>query len=112
MSLISDLQDEHHTVLLESGNLLPKKQAPSFIPQWISAGYVARVYRNVCSCGSVTEPLFLGIYHREKSPCNAVRDTLLGRGFQIPLHQNFPIESTEIKILACASCLVSKGFAW
>lgn len=107
--LLEALRDEQTAELIATGNLRREKAKPEFIAQWVSSGYVARNEHYSCSCGYSYDHI-LGAFHRETAITGQTRYTCLAKGFQLPLGQNFPIETTEIKIAVCPSCVSSKGF--
>lgn len=107
--LLDDLQDERTEFLIREGNLRRAKAAPEFIPQWTHQGYLAKVGRNLCDCGELSDFL-IGVFSREKAATGQIRDTALARGFQIPLGKSFPVEVTEGYVKICCSCLPVKGF--
>lgn len=106
---LDDLSEEVTADLIASGNLRKEKAKPEFIAQWTSSGYVARNERYSCFCGYEYDHI-IGAFHKEKAITGQVRYTSLAKGFQIPLGQNFPIETTSHKIAVCPSCVSSKGF--
>jgi len=106
---LEDLDAERTAELIASGNLKREKAKPAFIAQWASSGYVARNERYSCACGYEYDHI-LGAFHKEKALTGEIRYTSLAKGFQIPLGQNFPIETTQHKIAVCPSCVSSKGF--
>lgn len=107
--LLEALQAEQTSELIASGNLKREKAKPAFIAQWVSSGYVARNEHYVCSCGYDYDHI-TGIFHRELAVTGEVRYTPLSKGFQVPLGQNFPIETSDHNIAVCPSCVSSKGF--
>ena len=109
-SFLDDLEEETTARLIAEGNLRREKAKPAFVPVWLHQGYVAQLQRMYCSCG-YTYDHFLGVFSRETSPTGENRDTSLGRGFQIPLGKNYPVEIRPFKTQTCPACLTSKGFA-
>lgn len=107
--LLDDLRDEQTAELIRSGNLKREKTPPTFIAQWTSLGYIAIEELHTCKCGSGWVSL-RGLFHREKALTGQIRDTRLSAAAQIPLGQNYPIETVEIPEPRCPDCLPSHGF--
>jgi hypothetical protein len=117
--LLDDLNDEHHRHLLEFGNLGKKRASPTQPGadwnrenSWTSLGYSAAISRLTCShCGSKTE-LLVGVFHVEKTPSGAKRETALDlRRFQVTLGENYPTTIVDQTIAACPACLPARGFS-
>lgn len=107
--LLDDLQAELTAHLIATGNLKKKETPPVFIAQWASLGYIAIEELHSCKCGSGWVSL-RGLFHREKALTGQIRDTRLSAAAQIPLGQNFPIETVEISEKICPDCLPAHGF--
>ena len=107
---LEDLIDEQTAELIASGNLKREKAKPIFIAQWVSSGYAAFNERYSCQCGYKYDHIIGAFFREKKAATGEIRYTALSKNFQIPLGQNFPIETSLHKIAVCPSCVSSKGF--
>lgn len=107
MSDLADLiEEDHHTRLLESGNLGPRRRS-----EWTgetttfhSLGYIAKIDEQICrGCGTISSRL-LGVFHKEANPRGDSRLTALDlRTLNIPTP--IPTETQQSTVPACVSCL-------
>jgi len=107
VSLLSDIEADHHNELLERGNLRKRQSihAP-FAPRvWESQGYLARAIRSTCqNCRVVTESL-MGIFHVETSGSNRQEQIIPLKGFQLPPSAPAGMEWTPTQTAACLHCI-------
>ena len=112
--LLDDLKNEHHSNLLENGNLRGKARESKWTGefQWTSQGYIARVARLHCTCGQTT-PILVGLFHLETTPSGTRRERRLDEDhYQIDPNGSYPIIVNTTQVKTCPHCLIFKGFQY
>lgn len=108
--LLADLEEEKHEDSLIRGNLAKRENPDLIRSHWTSQGYVARIIKQTCSCGSKLT-LLQGVFHRESNPLGDTREQRLDDSrFQVSLEGKHPIETSNTCVKLCAYCLITKGF--
>jgi hypothetical protein len=108
MSLLDELAEDFHALLLEKGNLpgspLRKSSLWTGENNWRITGQTAKVLQTACNCGEVSSTL-LGIFTEETNGTGARR---LTRSLNPSLGGKIEIEKTQS--LHCAHCLSALNF--
>lgn len=114
MDFLDDIESDRHQLLLEKGNLLPKKREVSWSDEnsWISQGYIARVLVTRCQCGTALKQLF-SLAHCERTPSGKSREQALKlnqKGLTFPQSTRNQILVTTSDVEICAECVIAHNF--
>jgi len=107
--LLDDINEDHHALLLEKGNLLPKRK--EWKPEeWRFTGYKVLITHHICQCGSVAS-LVDGILSEEFSSLGNYRAiNLVLRGFQATPESLRTTVISTVLTAVCPACLPKLGF--